>query len=573
MRSLVLSTLLLSAFPLVSMGQVTEGQWTYIVENDGATITASTATGAVTIPSVLGGYAVKKVGNYSPSIFASIFGYDNTSVTSVVIPVSVTSIGDFAFFDCTALTSVTFVLTSSVTSIWNHAFDGCTSLTSITIPNSVISIGNYVFYRCTSLTSITIGNSVTSIGNYVFAYCTSLTSITIPNSVISIGNNAFYGCTSLTSVTIGNSVTSIGRRAFDDCTSLASISVDSANNNFSSAEGVLFNKDKTTLVQYPPSKTGITYTIPSSVTSIGDFAFWGCTYLTSVTIPAIVTSIGGFAFFDCTALTSITIPNSVISIGNNAFYGCTSLVTVYLPAQFADTYTSFGLTASQVNFGMTLTASCDTSKGTILANPNKTPYEAGESVVVTASPNAGYLFSNWSGDSTATTSPITLTMDASKAVTANFIQDGGDNDGDGLTNYQESIAYGTNPNVAETASPVAGLYLATQYTDNYAAGQQNVISDPNSNGLYTATQYTDNYAAGQQNVISDPNFYDLYTANQMQAMAIGELVLTKDANGAFTLNYDIEQSEDLQTWTTYQGYALPLTGLPTDKAFIRIQAK
>ena len=546
MRSLVLSTLLLSAFPLVSMGQVTEGQWTYIVENDGATITASTATGAVTIPSVLGGHAVKKVGTAN-STFSSFFGDDNTSVTSVVIPVSVTSIGDFAFFDCTALTSVTFVLTSSVTSIGNHAFDGCTSLTSITIPNSVISIGNYVFYRCTSLTSITIGNSVTSIGNYVFAYCTSLTSITIPNSVTKFGIYAFAYCTSLTSVTIGNSVTSIGRRAFDDCTSLASISVDSANNNFSSAEGVLFNKDKTTLVQYPPSKTGITYTIPSSVTSIGDFAFWGCTYLTSVTIPAIVTSIGGFAFFDCTALTSITIPNSVISIGNNAFYGCTSLVTVYLPAQFADTYTSFGLTASQVNFGMTLTASCDTSKGTILANPNKTPYEAGESVVVTASPNAGYLFSNWSGDSTATTSPITLTMDASKAVTANFIQDGGDNDGDGLTNYQESIAYGTNPNVAETASPVAGLYLATQYTDNYAAGQQNVISDP--------------------------NFYDLYTANQMQAMAIGELVLTKDANGAFTLNYDIEQSEDLQTWTTYQGYALPLTGLPTDKAFIRIQAK
>jgi len=211
----------------------------------------------------------------------------------------------------------------------------------------------------------------------------------------------------------------------------------------------------------------------------------------------------------------------VTSIGYDAFRIGTNLVTVYLPARFANTYINFGLTASQANFGISLTASCDTSKGTILVNPNKLSYEAGESVVVTATPLAGYLFSNWSGASTATTSSITLTMDATKSVTASFNQDGRDNDGDGLTNYQESITYGTNPSVAETASPVAGLYLASQ----------------------------------------------------MQAMAIGDLVLTKNANGSFDLNYDIEKSTDLQSWLPYQSFNLTLTNLPPDKAFIRIKAK
>ena len=416
MRNLILSAFLLSAFPLVSMGQVTEGQWTYIVENGGATITASTASGDVTIPSVLGGYVVKKVGKYLPSIF----GYSNPSITSIVIPNSVTSIGLGAFLDCSGLTS-------------------------IIIPNSVTSIGELAFSNCTNLTSVTIPNSVTSIGGGAFGACTSLTSINIPNSVTSIGVQAF---------------------------------------NY------------------------------------------------------------------CTALTSITIPESVTSIGNQAFQACTSLVTAYLPARFADAYTNFGLTASQVNFGITLTASCLSSEGTILVNPNKIPYEAGESVVVTATPKAGYLFSNWSEASTATTSSITLTMDASKSVTAIFIQDGRDTDGDGLTNYQESITYGTNPN------------------------QKDSNLDGVEDGQAVALGYspTFNFSALISYLQSHPPT-GLYTANQMQAMAIGDLVLTKNTSGSFTLNYDIEQSIDLQTWTPYQALSLPLNGLPTDKAFVRIKAK
>ena len=218
MRNFILSALLLASAFQTAMGAV-EGQWTYIVENGGATITASTATGAVTIPSVLGGYAVKKVGNGWPSIF----GAGNTSVTRVVIPNSVTSIGDSAFQECTNLASIT--IGNGVTSIGRWAYYGCTSLTSITIPNSVTSIGSSAFSSCTNLASITIPNSVTSIGGDAFAHCAGLTSITIPNSVTSIGAYAFNNCTGLTSITIPNSVTSIGDGAFNNCTGLTSVAM------------------------------------------------------------------------------------------------------------------------------------------------------------------------------------------------------------------------------------------------------------------------------------------------------------------------------------------------------------
>ena len=207
---------------------------------------------------------------------------------------------------------------------------------AITIPSeidgkSVTSIEGAAFLGCTGLTSITIPNSVTSIGYAAFEDCTGLTSITIPNSVTSIGNSAFDGCTGLTSITIPNSVTSIGVTAFDGCTGLTSINVTSGNNYYSDNNGVLFNKKKTELIRYPEGKSQTSYTIPDSVTSIGSWAFNGCTGLTSITIPNSVTSIGDSAFDGCTGLTSITIPNSVTSIGDGAFDGCTDLTSITIP--------------------------------------------------------------------------------------------------------------------------------------------------------------------------------------------------------------------------------------------------
>ncbi|MBE6926124.1 MAG: hypothetical protein E7461_04690 [Ruminococcaceae bacterium] len=264
-----------------------------------------------------------------------------TSLTGITIPNSVTSIGEYAFEYCTSLTGIT--IPNSVTSIGDDAFRSCTSLTSLTIPNRVTSIGDSAFWGCTSLTGITIPNSVTSIGDYAFSMCTRLTDITIPNSVTSIGWHAFYKCTSLTGITIPNSVTSIYTNAFEGCTSLVRISVDGKNPSYSSDKfGVLFNKSKSRLIAAPGAISGA-YSIPSSVTSIGDRAFYDCTSLTVVTIPDSVTSIGSCAFLCCTSLTRITIPNSVTSIGDSAFQGCTSLAGITIP----NNVTSIGGSAFQ----------------------------------------------------------------------------------------------------------------------------------------------------------------------------------------------------------------------------------
>ena len=262
-----------------------------------------------------------------------------TSLTSITIPNGVTSVGGYAFYCCTNLTNIT--IPNSVTSIGWYAFYCCTYLTNITIPNSVTSIGDSAFKDCKSLTSITIPNSVTSICGYAFEFCSSLTSITIPNSVTSIGDSAFKDCTSLTSITIPNSVTSIGNDVFNGCISLTSINVDSNNEKYMSDNGVLYTKDKKTLIQYPSKKEGTEYLILQGVESIGEFAFSDCRSLTNITIPNSVTSIGDDAFDECTSLTNITIPNSVTSIGGKAFLFCRSLTSITIP----DSVTSIGYNA------------------------------------------------------------------------------------------------------------------------------------------------------------------------------------------------------------------------------------
>ena len=275
--------------------------------------------------------------NYS-TIDGILFNKDKTEIitypakkkeTSYDIPNSVTSIGNGTFAYCSSLTNI--IIPNSVTSIGRYTFEDCNSLTSITIPDSVTSIGYSAFESCNSLTNITIPNSVTSIGHRAFAYCSSLTNITISDSVTSIGKDAFRDCSSLTSITIPEGVTSIGIGTFNNCSSLTSINVSDNNKNYSSIEGVLFNKDKTDIIKYPAKKKETSYDIPNAVTYIGDYAFEDCSSLTNITIPNSVTTIRYSAFEDCRNLTSITIPSSVTSISSATFIGCSGLTSITIP--------------------------------------------------------------------------------------------------------------------------------------------------------------------------------------------------------------------------------------------------
>ena len=229
--------------------------------------------------------------------------YRYTSLTSITIHSVVTSIGRYAFQNCSSLTDVSFAEGSQLTSIGSYAFSDCSNLTSIEIPAGVTSIGGSAFYRCSSLRSVTFaeGSQLTSIGSSAFYGCSNLTSIEIPAGVSELldglnGSGVFSGCSNLESVTFGegSQLTSIRGYAFYDCSSLTSID------------------------------------IPAGVTSIGEYAFSGCSSLTTVSFAEgnQLTSIGAGAFSRCSSLTSIEIPAGVTSIGRSAFDGCSSLTYV-----------------------------------------------------------------------------------------------------------------------------------------------------------------------------------------------------------------------------------------------------
>lgn len=360
----------------------TDGYYTYTVSNGVATITDcdTSISGNITIPASLGGYTVEKIGE---DAFCEC-----NSLTGVTLPNTITTIEFRAFYRCEKLKSIS--MPNSVKKIGLYAFSGCESLIDITIPSSVTKIGSGAFDSCPKLNSIkventntnycdvdgnlynkqqtiliryaigktashfSIPNTVKSIEDDAFRDCVNLKNIIIPNTVITIGDSAFSGCKELENINIPNSVTTIGfhafvqcyklekieipssvqtidRYAFSFCDSLVDILVDDNNENYCDINGVLYNKNKSLLIQYPSAKIDSTYVVPSTVTIIENKAFENCSNLKNITIPNTVMSIGESAFYHCSSLTDIIIPEGVSGIGDYTFSGCLSLTSITIP--------------------------------------------------------------------------------------------------------------------------------------------------------------------------------------------------------------------------------------------------
>ncbi len=312
-----------------------------------------------------------------------------TGITSIEMPEGSLEIGDWVFANCSKLTSIKF--SDGVTEIGEGAFLGCTSLVEIyvpatlkkwgyrsfencnslqkvnitdlkawcesdfiyhssnplnngaklhingtiiedlVIPDTVTKIGKYAFYNCKSFKSIKIGKNVQAIGDCAFYGCANVVSIQIPEKVTTIGRQSFAECEKLETVTLSKNVESIGEFAFSDCLKLKAFYVADGNAGYSSADGVLFNSDKTVLLDYPINKSGSTYTMPDTVTEISAEAFKGCTQLTSIELSENLKIIGSSAFSGCSNLASVNIPRGVTIIKYSAFRSCTSLTAIEIP--------------------------------------------------------------------------------------------------------------------------------------------------------------------------------------------------------------------------------------------------
>lgn len=292
-------------------------------------ISVTTTSATFTVDGVTAGTITTTIPTSQLNVYVSTddggFGNVPVSIDSLSLTLSGVEAADFQYF--------------------TNSIDGTITIERYVGAGGVVSIPGTIY-----------GRLVTAIGPSAFYSCSSLTNVTIPDSVTSIGDTAFAYCVNMTTAIIGSGVTNIGYHVFFSSTSLGAINVDINNQSFSSIIGILFNKDHSRIILCPPRRAG-DYTIPSTVTSVGNGAFDHCTSLTGVVVPNSVTNIEDGAFYSCTSLASVTLGNSVTNIGNLAFYNCTSLTSIMLPDSVASIYGSFSdcTSLSSVTFGNSIT--------------------------------------------------------------------------------------------------------------------------------------------------------------------------------------------------------------------------
>ena len=494
--TLLAMVLLLTCIPLgaVSVSAATSGGYTYTISDGEATITSYYGSGGdITIPTTLGGYPVTAIG-------VEAF-YDCTELTSVTVQNDSITIHDLAFDSCTKLGSVT--IQSGIINIATRAFTDCCNLTAINIAQdnqNYCSVEGVLFNKSqTTLIKCPTGkpgtynvpNSVTTIGEEAFYGCSNLTSVTIPDSVTRIGNSAFRNCDSLTSVTIGDSVISIDSASFDGCKNLTSINVAKNHKKYSSVEGVLFNKNKTTLIRYPTGRSG-TYHIPSSVTVIGNSAFSSCCYLKSVTIGDNVITIGSSSFANCYTLKSITIGSSVSTIGSYAFYSCSNLnsmtigdsVTIIGDSAFryCDSLAFLTLPNSISSIGYQAFADCDKLR-------NVRYYGTDKNDIAIESNNDALCNANWQYIRCANSHTYKKVIVTKATLTKNGK----------IQNICTKCGY--------TASKVTTIYKAskvslstTSYTYTGSVKKPSVVVKDSMGKTISTAHYTVTYASGRKNV-------------------------------------------------------------------------
>ena len=401
----------------------------------------------------------------------------NAEVTNVTVPNGITTIGNYVFSGGSNITKIT--IPNGITSIGDYAFSECSSLVSFTIPERVASIGDWAFFGCSGLTSITIPRDVTSIASSAFYGCSNMISVTInSNEIVSkeyksnsklgsifggqvseyiigdevtnIGNYAFYECANLKKVVIGNSTTSIGHYAFSKCTSLSSIN------------------------------------LPNSVTSIGYYAFWGCSGLTSITIPNSVTSVGEYSFKNCNSLINVTLQSETPpTLGNNAFSNCNNLSGIYVPCGTLNAYKrSWSNYSSLITYtptGYTINAGSNMAEAGNVAVLNSVCETS-----VTANPNYGYHFAQWSDGNTDNPRTIELTKDTTftaefaknsySITTASSNEEWGTTEGDATVLYQDQVEISATANYG---------YHFTQWNDGNSNNPWTITVTKDA--TYTAT--------------------------------------------------------------------------------------